>query len=274
MSERPCSQYTREKTWKALYSQHINAGYAWVPFSATNNSIDLIRCDSPGEARRSTQELLKQADACATYYEAERELAMLENQALTKNMRTEHEQKALMDRVCKARDRRDKACPNTLSEAGKTGRLRTGAVLARSHDYYRYSLYDHPQIKLVICGLHDSYLALPVWEMRTNRRYKTHETALSITAPDFDRIRRTQTGHHILLAAYAHGDPDAVAFVEREDFPERTRRRLKREKEALQEAHYRGRPMAFLTEAERQAIGGKISEGLKRYHAGRRGGAV
>jgi len=33
---------------------------------------------------------------------------------------------------------------------------------------------------------------------------------------------------------------------------------------------YRGRPLAFLTEAERREIGGKISEGLRRYHEQKR----
>lgn len=272
MAERPYSRYTREKTWAALYIQHSNAGYAWVPYSTTNNSIDLIRCDSPETARRIMQELLKQADACATYYETGKEIAELQKQALTENRRVE--QKAMMDRIRNAENRRDGAGPTVLCESAHSGKLRTGAVLARSHDYYHYSLYDHPHIKLVICGLHDSYLPVPAWEMRTNKRYKVHETAVSITDPDFDRLRRTQTGHHILLAAYAHGDPDAVAFVERKSFPERTRRRLKREKEALQESHYRGRPMAFLTEAERQEIGGKISDGLRRYHAQRRGETI
>jgi hypothetical protein len=239
MTERPYSRYTREKTWAALYSQHINACYAWVPYSTTNNSIDVIRCDSPEATSRLMQELLKHADDCEAYYGG---------------------------------GKQDTLAPDSLVGANKSGKLRSGVVLARSHDYYHYSLDDHPHIKLVICGLHDSYLSLPVWETRTNKRYKARETAVSLTSANFDRLRRTQMGHHILVAAYAHGDPSAVAFVEREAFPERTRRRLKQEREALQEAHYRGRPMAFLTDAKRQEIGCKISDGLKRYHATRRGG--
>ena len=47
MAERPYSRYTRAKTWAALYSQHLNAGYAWVPFSRTNNSIAVISCATP-----------------------------------------------------------------------------------------------------------------------------------------------------------------------------------------------------------------------------------
>jgi hypothetical protein len=238
MSDRPFSRYTREKTWAALYSQHTNANYALVPFSATNNSIDLIRCDSPEAAQKTMQELTREAEACGAYYGG---------------------------------GQLDKLAPKALLDAKRAGRLRCGAVLARSHDYYRYSLSDHPHIKLVICGLHDSYLPIPVWEMRTNRRYKARETAISLTDPDFDRIRKTATGHHMLLAAYANGDPNAIAFVEQKNLPERTRRRIKQEKEALQETRYQGRPMAFLTEAKRQEIGGRISAGLKRYHAKRRG---
>jgi hypothetical protein len=41
MRERP---YSREHTWAGLYSQHIHAGYAWVPYSA---SIDTIWCQTP-----------------------------------------------------------------------------------------------------------------------------------------------------------------------------------------------------------------------------------
>ena len=47
----------------------------------------------------------------------------------------------------------------------------------------------------------------------------------------------------------------------------RTQRRITKEVQDLQETRYRGRPLAFLTDAERREIGSKISEGLKRYHA-------
>ncbi len=60
-------------------------------------------------------------------------------------------------------------------------KARQAVVLARSSDYYHYHLRDHIDFKLVICGLHDSYLHLPVWETSTNKRYKARETALSMT---------------------------------------------------------------------------------------------
>lgn len=237
MAERPYSRYTRAKTWAALYSQHINAGYALVPLSATNNSIAVISCldthNAQQDLAKDTQDLanllLMHAEECATYYSR--------------------------------KPRPDKA-PAILAKA------RQAVVLARSSDYYHYHLDDYPDFKLVICGLHDSYLHLSVWEMRTNRRYKGRETAVPIGSPDFERIRCTRFGHNILVAAYAKGHQDALTFIE--ILPPRTQSRLKREKDALQDQHYRGRPLAFLTEAERRVVGKKISEGLKRYHEQRR----
>lgn len=239
MPERPYSRYTRTKTWAALYSQHFTAGYALVPYSATNNSIAVISCL---DARNSSQNLAK---------DTQEMMQLLLTRA--------HECEAFYGKKLTS----DQG-PDILAKA------RQAVVLAKSSDYYHYHLEDYPDFKLVICGLHDSYLHLPVWEMRTNRRYKARETAVAITAPDFDRIRRTQFGHNILVAAVARGDPDALAFIAKQDFPERTRTRIKRESDQLQSQHYRGRPLAFLTEAERREIGNKISAGLRRYHERKR----
>src|SRR5215475_1443910 len=76
MAERPYSRYTREKTWAGLYSQHLTAGYALVPWSKTNNSITVISCldgrNPDQELAKNTQTmtnlLLKHADECETYY--------------------------------------------------------------------------------------------------------------------------------------------------------------------------------------------------------------
>jgi hypothetical protein len=68
MSERPYSRFTRSKTWAALYCQHINACYALVPYSATNNSIAVIWCQSPEETQELMRTLLTQAEECAAYY--------------------------------------------------------------------------------------------------------------------------------------------------------------------------------------------------------------
>ncbi len=229
MAERPYSRYTREKTWAALYSQHINAGYALVPYSATNNSIAVIRCKDAKETQVTMRTLLEHASACEAFYTT--------------------------------RQTPEKA-PAIIQKA------RHAVVLARSSDYYHYHLADHTEFSLVICGLHDSYLHLPVWEMRTNHRYGPREPAVSITSPDFDCLRRTQFGHNILIGALVSGDLEAKAF--KKQLPPRTQSRIDREIDEIQAKRYRGRPLAFLTEAERREIGSKISEGLRRHHEQKR----
>ncbi|SRR6266567_5533352 len=229
MPERPYSRYTRQKTWAALYSQHTSACYALVPYSATNNSIAVIRCKDAKETQATMRELLNQASACEAFYATRQ---------------TPEQAPALIQRA------------------------RHAVVLAKSSDYYHYHLADHTELALVVCGLHDSYLHLPVWEMRTNQRYQAHETAVTIASPDFDRIRCTQFGHNILLGALISGDESALSFLT--SLPPRTQSRMRKEVEDLQERRYRGRPLAFLTEAQRREIGGKISESLRCFHEQRR----
>lgn len=232
MPERPYSRYTRAKTWAALYSQHINAGYALVPYSATNNSIAIIKCKSSEEVQATMQDLLAHADECNAFYSAH----------LTP----------------------DKA-PTILARA------RHAVVLSRSSDYYHYHLDSKTDIRLVACGLHDSYLHLPVWEMRTNKRYGARETIIDISSPDFERARKTQVGHSILLGALHNGDKVATSYLEGlKKRQERSYWRIRAEVDAMQDAHYRGRPLAFMTDTERQEIGSKISAGLKKYHEQRR----
>jgi hypothetical protein len=145
-------------------------------------------------------------------------------------------------------------------------KARQAVVLAKSSDYYHYSLSkDQIGFFLVICGLHDSYLHIPCWEMRTNKRYGARETALGISSPGFTKARMTQFGHNILVGALVNGDKTALAFLD--TLRPRTRRRIRSEVRFLQERRYQGRPLAFLTDAERQEIGNKISAGLKRYHS-------
>lgn len=242
MSERPYSRYTREKTWAALYSQHINAQYALVPCTVTTNSIAIIRCKSPDEAATVTQDLLDHEEECRDWYVAY---------------------------VASMQEEDKKAEGKTLKVPERLKRARLAVVLARSSYYYHYSLYDHKEFKLVICGLHDSYLPLPVWEMRTNQRYAARATSVQIGSAEFDRIRFTVYGHNILLGALANGDAAATAYRDTH-LPERTKYRLNHEADELQGKRYRGRPLAFLTEEERREISSKISEGLKRYHAQKR----
>src|SRR5713226_1430804 len=106
MAERPYSLYTRAKTWAALYSQHLNAGYALVPYSATNNSIAVIRCQDAKDTQATMRDLLTHAGECAAFYGS--------------RQTPEH-------------------APALLAKA------RHAVVLARSSDYYRYHLADHTE---------------------------------------------------------------------------------------------------------------------------------
>jgi hypothetical protein len=212
----------------------MNAGYALVPYSRTNNSIDVIWCKTPQGVQEQTDLLASKADICQAYYEQPRP----------------------------EEGEPSPPVPDLLTRA------RHAVILAKSSDYHYYHLSDYPDFKLVVCGLHDSYLRLTVWETRTNQRYAPRQTAVSLLSPAFEQLRCTQFGHNILLGALVEGDPDAIAFKNnKEKIPARTRRRIEHEVDLLQHARYQGRPLAFLTEAERQEIGAKISEGLKRYHA-------
>jgi|SRR5579883_468129 len=232
MTERPHSRYTRAKTWAALYSQHINACYALIPFSSTSNSVDVLKCDSPAEAQAVTRRLIRQGKQCEDFYTQRRT--------------------------------RDEA-PDFLKKAQQA------VVLARSSDYHRYHLAEYPDFRLVICSLHDSYLHLPVWETRTNHHYKPRETAIPLTSPEFLARRKTEFGHNIFLGALLSGDEAALALLHNESIiPARTRRRIMGEVHTLQHKRYQGRPLPFLDERERREIGSKISAGLRRYHATRR----
>ncbi len=250
MAERPYSRYTRIRTWAALYSQHISAGYAIVPSSATNNSIDVIRYNSSEEAQRTHNQLLQHANACEFYYM--------------------HKANLTPDELISTLKETFDPAPDALINILKEKHLRSAVVLAKSSDYYHYHIDDRPDFRLVICGLHDSYLPIPTWETNSNHRFKPRETAVSITAPEFDRLRCTQYGHNILLAAYAKGDPAAISYVNK--LPKRTKSRYNLEKDILQEKYYQGRPLAFLTDAKRREIGAKISASLHRYHERHRAG--
>jgi hypothetical protein len=225
MPERRYARYTRKKTWNALYSQAVNACYALVPYSATNNSIWLIRCNTPGEAQSTMMRLLSQSEEIEAFFAG--------NHASNNK-------------------------PQCLRNAGEA------VILAKSNDYYHYHLAERSTLALVVAGQHNSYLHLPVWETSSNRRYEARETAFKIGSPEFARIRSTQIGHTILIAALASGDQKALSYLA--TLPDRTRRRICNEVVAFQNQSYRGQPLAFHTESEKLAIGAKISQGLRRYH--------
>jgi hypothetical protein len=239
MPERPYSHYTREKTWAALYSQHILAGYAIVPHSVMLNCIAVIACPTPEDAA-ILQDLLKQKqDMCQAFLSSRK--------------------------------------PLNEAPPGLRG-IRWAVVLARSSDYYHYHLADATtefegsaislDFKLVVCGLHDSCLPVTVWETRSNTRIKPRVPGADIAAPGFDVLRRTSYGHNVLIGALISGDKTAIAF--KATLKPRTRRRIEQEVLAVQEERYHGRPLAFLTEEDRLKIAEKIRQSVKQYHASKK----
>lgn len=217
MPERPHSRYTREKTWAAFYSQHINVSYAIIPNSGTHNSIDLLKCTSPDEAREAMRVLAAHDEEFKMFYE----------QKLS-----------------------DDEAP-TIKREGKTDlvvreRRRQAFVLARTSDYYHYHLSDFPDFRILIVGQHDSYVQMTVWETSTNKMYKPTETAVALDSPDFLKIRKSEFGHNIFLGALICGDKAAIAIRDDKNIiPPSTRRRILSEVQAIQTKRYRGRPLTF-----------------------------
>lgn len=249
MTERPYARYTREKTWQALYSQAVNACYALVPNSATNNSIWLMRCKSPEDTQATMTALLARSGEIETFFNGK--------PVVKRDEKSDEWQ--LYNQWLASK-------PTSLKNAGEA------VVLAKSSDYWRYHLEERPVLALVVAGQHDSYLHLPCWETSSNQRYAARETAMKIGSPEFEKARGRggQLAHNMLVAALAAGDQSALAYLKK--LPERTRRRMRQEADALQAERYRGRPLAFHTDAQRQAIGAKISASLLLYHARKRAG--
>lgn len=248
--EHQYSRYTREKAWAALYSQHINAGYALVPHSATNNSIDALRCKSPSEVKTTMLEFLEHDKEIERYYASENEKVKKSLQSLLRSARYRTEEY-----------RRFYVKPY--------GKAVTAAVLSKSSDYHHYHLSDYPNIQLVICGLHDSYLQYRVWELRTNGIYDQRATMKPIHSLVLKPGHTTE--HNILVGALICGDVAAIAYRDNSNNMSRwTRNRIIQEVNTLQTKNYQGRPLAFLNEAERKEIGQKISLSLIQYHAARR----
>jgi hypothetical protein len=92
-------------------------------------------------------------------------------------------------------------------------------VLARSSDWYRYSLnctdrWKH-HVNAVIAWTHDSCLSVPVFALEERRVYGSHKAA---EVEDFsdemqfsEPFRKTAYGHHMLVGALMCLRPDAQA---------------------------------------------------------------
>jgi hypothetical protein len=130
------------------------------------------------------------------------------------------------------------------------------AVLARSSEWYSYSL-NSPEWQHgcggAVVGTHDSCLPVPVLALDVMKWYEKGEIRGDFgpiapmldenkkLIPDkFDRDRKTQYGHNILVGCLMMGRPDALARLH--TFNERTRFRIESE---LRKLHHRrrGRPL-------------------------------
>src|SRR5437660_4039899 len=100
-------------------------------------------------------------------------------------------------------------------------------VLARSSDWYYYRLNCTKQfqhgIECVICGTHDSCIDRPVLALDALRWYEPRKMRADLgelepkldaqgePVPDeFDRVRKSQYGHNMLIGALMQQRPDAL----------------------------------------------------------------
>jgi hypothetical protein len=217
MPERPRSRFTREKTWAALYNQHVNACYAIIPHSGTHNSLDVLKCATQEETRAAMRELARHDKRFEKFYS----LKLPDTEAPTIQL--------------------DKQTPIVVRD-----RIRHAFVLAKSSDYYHYHLFDFSDFRLLIVGQHDSYVQMTVWETSTNKIYKPAETAIALDSPEFLKARSTQFGHNIFLGALICGNTTAVAIRDNKHLiPASTRCRIISEVQSIQTKRYRGRPLTF-----------------------------
>jgi hypothetical protein len=241
MPERPHSRHTREKTWAALYNQHINACYAIIPSSKTHNSIDLLKCSTQEEAREAMRALAAHEKEFQDFY-AE-----------------------------KLPDSEAPTIKHGKLEFVVSDRIRHALVLARSSDYYHYHLFDYADFRILIVGQHDSYAQLTVWETSTNKVYKPGETALALDSQTFLDARATQFGHNIFIGALICGDKTAVAIRDNSKIiPASTRRRIISEVQMIQTRRYRGRPLTFWDQAEQEKHRIATREGMFKAQARRK----
>ncbi len=130
------------------------------------------------------------------------------------------------------------------------------AVLARSSDWYTYSL-NSPEWQhgctAVVVGTHDSCLPVPALALDVMRWYETGEIRAIFgpiaptKGPDgkpvadrFDPARKSAYGHNILIGALMMGKQEAIDRLQ--TFNERTRFRIEAE---IRRLHHRrrGRPL-------------------------------
>jgi hypothetical protein len=137
-----------------------------------------------------------------------------------------------------------------------TGERLRAVILARSSDWYKYSLnyplWDHG-ITACVCGTHDSCLEIPVLALDAMKWYEplkmrsifgplqpTLDTNDKLIPDAFDKARKSHYGHCMLIGALMCGREDAIARLQ--SLPDRTRFRIEAE---VRQLHTRrqGRPL-------------------------------
>lgn len=125
----------------------------------------------------------------------------------------------------------------------RDGQEHRAVILARSSDWYEYSLNCMERIRhgltLIACGTHDSCVDRPVLALDAMRWYEPLEMRVksleptSKRTPDgrpddaFERQRKSIYGHHMLVGALMCGRPDAVTRLL--TLPDSTRWRIEAE---------------------------------------------
>ena len=135
-----------------------------------------------------------------------------------------------------------------------TGERLRAVILARSSDWYSYSLncWDHG-ITAIVCGTHDSCVNVPVLAMDTMKWYEAGKMrkifgnlqpqfdANDKLIPDaFDQARKSHYGHNMLIGALMCGREDARARLQ--SLPDSTRYRIEIEVVQLH-TRRQGRPL-------------------------------
>lgn len=143
----------------------------------------------------------------------------------------------------------------TRQEQGQAVTVKA-VVLARSSDWYYYSLncverFKH-DVGVVVCGTHDSCLPLPVFALDARRWYKPLDMRVKSLEPTpqrdanghpqdaFERHRKSQYGHNMLIGALMCNRPDA--FHRLNSLRPSTRTRIEAELRRLH-MRRRGRPL-------------------------------
>lgn len=124
-------------------------------------------------------------------------------------------------------------------------------ILARSSDWYYYRLNFDLRIDItktvVITATHDSCLPVHCLAFDAGKWYKPGEARIEDLSPAntaFDKMRKTEYGHNILVGALMQERPDAIKRLLDESFKASTRWRIEAELRQLRRRKV-GRPLVI-----------------------------